>query len=177
MFIRRNVKDRLTESLRRFLKLYFLWRGTLHGSIHSRSSKFLTVLNMFWNCTAIFGNKTTCLIKTKYFLSRTEQAATHMRKLTANELRNVSSMRLSVFCRTEARRTSCLLQSNGAVTRREPHLLLPVSQLLNEAASPMTSLPRLPIKPLPTHTPPLLAYPLPLRPSTFFGVVPILKIA
>jgi hypothetical protein len=69
-------------------------------------------------------------------------------------------MRISGFCnKIQAHKTSGLLKTDRAVTRQLPHHLLPVSQLLNEAASSMTSLSRPPIKPLPTHTPSLTDVP------------------
>lgn len=58
----------LTEILTKFLRPYSLLMDTQHDSNHSRFSKFLMVLNTFWNCIAIFDNKTTCRNTTEYFV-------------------------------------------------------------------------------------------------------------
>lgn len=61
-------KYSLTVILTKFLRPHSLLMDTQRDSNHSRSSKFLMVLNTFWNCNAIFDNKTTCLNTTGYFV-------------------------------------------------------------------------------------------------------------
>jgi hypothetical protein len=88
-------------------------------------------------------------------------------KLTINRYTQPSSMHVQKFCKRILGHTTSHLKNERVATLHPLQPLLTGSRLLNEPASPMTSLPQPPMKSLPTHIPSQQSHPLPPPPQYF----------